>query len=131
LTGTWRQEDVNVYSIDNPGIPGVLFYDNTPLHAVMSVTLDPSTDPIPSPGAILIQNENGHYNNLWVVGVDFAAAPGRSFFRVSTGSTIGHNIDKNDYVGGGNTPFYRAGREMTFEEWQQNTLHDLNSTYQQ
>ncbi len=70
LTGTWRLEDVNVYSIDNPGTPGVLFYDNTPLHAVMSVTLDPSTDPIPSPGAILIQNENGHYNNLWVVGVD-------------------------------------------------------------
>jgi len=73
---------------------------------------------------------NDDVTNIEVRHNDFAAAPGRSFFRVSTGSTIGHDIDKNDYVGGGATPFYWAGQEMSFEEWQQDTLHDLNSTYQ-
>ncbi len=67
INNSWQQEAENIYSVAS-GQTYVLMYNDIPRHEVISVTLNPATESIPAPGAILLQD--GPYNSLWVVGVD-------------------------------------------------------------
>lgn len=73
---------------------------------------------------------NDNVSSCQVTGNTLRISPNRKFFQVFRGSTFGHLIDDNTYLGGWPKPFFWESRWLTFDEWQQTTQHDLHSTFQ-
>ncbi len=72
--GSWQQDaqNPNIWSFARNSAPGAIYYNGVLYPPMMSITLDPSVETLPDPGAILLQTSGGVYTNIWVKSVDMA-----------------------------------------------------------